>query len=260
VAPIVVKLYSVKGEERGTVELPAPFEAPLRPDLIRKTVNAIHANQRQPYGSDPLAGAKHSQYSWRSGQGSARVPRLSQGSRAVLSPAVVGGRRAHPPKVETVWAEKVNRRERRLALASALGATANASIVQGRGHKFRDGITLPLVVEDAFASLAKTAEVREALAALGVEDDLERASRGIHQRAGRGKLRGRRLRTPRSVLVVLEEGAPLRHAAANLPGVEVVTVSELNCDRVAPGGEAGRLAVFTAGALREIQARAEESP
>ncbi|MHB8586009.1 MAG: 50S ribosomal protein L4 [Thermoplasmatota archaeon] len=258
-APINVKLYTVKGEEKGTVELPPPFEAPFRPDLIRKTVNAILSNARQPYGSDPLAGAKHSQYSWRSGQGSSRVPRLSQGSRAVLSPAVVGGRRAHPPKVATNWSEKVNRKERKLALASALGATTRADLVSARGHKFREGVTLPVIVEDAFASLEKTAKVREALAALGLDADLERASNGRHQRAGRGKLRGRRNRTPRSVLVVVEADAPVRRAAVNLPGVEVVSVSELNCDRVAPGGDAGRLAVFTAGALREIQARSEDS-
>lgn len=257
---VKVKVYNVKGEATGDVELPASFETEFRPDLIRKTVNAAQANRRQPYGSDPMAGKKHSQYSWRSGQGVSRVPRLSQGSTAVLSPAVVGGRRAHPPKVERVWTEKVNKKERRLALASALAATADAEMVAERGHKFREGVSLPVVVKDDFASLSKTSDVRDALIALGLGDDLVRAEDGKKQRPGIGKLRGRRYRHPVSVLVVVEEDAPVLKAAVNLLGVEVTTAKNLDCEKVAPGGDAGRLAVFTTGALRDIQAREEASP
>lgn len=252
-----VNVYSIKGQAKGDIELPAAFEAEVRPDLVRKTVNAYHANRRQPYGSDPMAGKKHSQYSWRSGQGASRVPRLSQGSRAVLSPAVVGGRRAHPPKVDKNWSEKVNVKERRKAFAGALAATASPDLVRARGHRFKDGLSLPVVVEDAFASIAKASEVIAALEALGVGGDLVRAKDGRKQKPGIAKLRGRRIKTPKSVLIVVEGDSPVLKAAANLSGVDVLPAKEINTETVAPGGDVGRLTVFTTGAIREIMARTE---
>jgi len=39
----------------------------------------------------------------------------------------------------------------------------------------------------------------------------------------------------------------------NLPGVDIVTPRELNAELLAPGTHAGRLTVFTEGALEEIR-------
>ena len=38
-------------------------------------------------------------------------------------------------------------------------------------------------------------------------------------------------------------------AAANIPGVDVVLVKNLNAEMLAPGGKAGRLTLFTKSAL-----------
>jgi len=249
-----VNVYNRTGATAGEVELPAVFETEFRPDVIRKAVNSAQANRRQPYGSSPLAGhAPHR--SVRSGQGISRVPRATQGGNAVFSPAVVGGRRAHPPRVEKVWAEKCNRKERQLARASALAASANEDAVRTRGHRFKEGLTLPVIVDDELEAIEKTKELEAALIAIGVGDDLTRAAEGKKQRPGRGKMRGRRTRTPRSILFVVSGlEAPVLTAARNLTGVDVATPEMLSTELVAPGGDAGRLVVFTRSALNALEA------
>jgi len=253
---VKVKVYNKQGATRKEAELGPAFEADLRVDVIRKAVNAAQANRRQPYGSWRWAGMLHPQQSVRSGSGISRVPRMTQGNTAVLSPAVVGGRRAHPPKPEKVWAEKINRKEKALAFRSALAATAKPDVVAARGHRFKEGITTPLVVEDGFAGLSKTKDVLAALAALGVGDDLARALRGHRRRPGVGKLRNRPYRTPVSVLLVTHSREGLYAAGRNLRGVEVVTPADVNVERLAPGGDPGRLMIVTESALKVLQERA----
>ena len=46
----------------------------------------------------------------------------------------MGGRQAHPPRVEKVIRKEVNKKERRLAIASAIAATAVRELVEKRGH------------------------------------------------------------------------------------------------------------------------------
>ncbi|HWG91306.1 MAG TPA: 50S ribosomal protein L4 [Candidatus Thermoplasmatota archaeon] len=250
---VKVNVYNKTGGVAGQVDLPAAFTAEYRPDLIRKAVNTFHANARQPYGASSYGGKQHAERSVRSGQGISRVPRMRQGSKAVFSPAVVGGRRAHPPKVERVWAEKINKKEKLAAFRSALAALASAEMVSSRGHQFKEGVTLPVVLEDTLANTEKTSDVVALLEALGLGGDLERADAGHKQRPGRGKMRGRRFRTPRSVLVVAPAGAAIHDAARNIRGVETSTPENLNVDKIAPGGDAGRLTVFTASALRTLE-------
>ena len=120
-----VNLYKIDGTSTQKVDLPEIFNTPYRPDIIRKSFNTLHSNKRQSYGSDPFAGTKHATASVGKGRGMSRVPRLTQGRRAALAPCVVGGRRAHPPKAERNWNEKINKKEKQLAKNSALAATSN---------------------------------------------------------------------------------------------------------------------------------------
>ena len=115
-----VNVYGINGTVKESVELPNVFDTPYRPDIIRKSFNVLHANKRQPYGADLFAGTKHATASVGKGRGQSRVPRLTQGRTAALAPCVVGGRRAHPPKVEKNWKEKMNKKEKLLAKNSAL--------------------------------------------------------------------------------------------------------------------------------------------
>ena len=249
-----VNIYKKDGSSTGQVDLPAVFATEFRPDVIRKAVNAAHANRRQPYGAYKLAGhGPHA--SVRSGQGIARIPRETQGGQATFVPPAVKGRRAHPPKVEKNWSEKANRKERQLARASALGATAVEDIVRTRGHQFKEGLTLPVVVADDIEAIEKTKDLIAAFEKLGVGDDLVRADEGKHQRPGKGKLRGRRYKTPKSILFVVSGlEAPVLTAARNITGVDVATPDMLSTELVAPGGDAGRLVVFTKSALASLEA------
>ncbi len=248
-----VNVYNKTGSASGEVDLPAVFGTEFRPDVIRKAVNSAQSNRRQAYGPSPFSGHKpHA--SIRSGQGISRVPRATQGGNAVFSPAVVGGRRAHPPRPWRNWNEKCNRKERQLARASALAAAAIEEAVRGRGHKFKEGLTLPVVVENDFEAVEKTQELINLLNAIGVGDDLMRALDGKKIRPGKGKMRGRKYRTPNSILFVVSGlEAPVISAAKNITGVDVATPEMLSTELVAPGGDAGRLVVFTQAALATLE-------
>ena len=243
-------IRNLDGSAAGEIDLPTVFETPYRPDLIRRAVLAAQANRTQPYGSDPFAGKRTPAESMGSGRGMAHVPR--QDGRARRVPQAVKGRRAHPPKAEKDHSRKVNDKERKHAVRSAIAATADANLVRDRGHRFDDDVSLPIVVSDDFEDLEKTREAADAVEALGLAADVERADDAT-VRAGRGTTRGRKYRRPTSVLFVTA-GEPSR-AARNLAGVDVATAREVNAEDLAPGTHAGRLTVWTESAIEEVADR-----
>jgi len=248
-----VNIYSIEGKVVKKVELPGVFKTEYRPDIIRRAVVAEEANKRQPYGPSPTAGIRHAVSTWGKGRGVARVQRLTQGSKAAESPNNVGGRRAHPPRPEKDWSKKVNKKEKLKAKLSALAALSDLNMVKSRGHLLEGKITLPVVFEDDLEQLSTTSQVVDALQSVGLDSDMDRAKSGKKIRAGRGKMRSRRYRTPRSVLIIVSnKEAPLYLGANNLPGVEVVDPENLRAGLLAPGGDAGRLAVFSESALKKI--------
>lgn len=247
-----INVYDLSGNASGSVKLPRAFDTPFRPDVIRKAVSVSRANRRQPYGASPMAGRWHAVEGWGPGRGVSRVPRLTQGRRAAFAPHVRGGRRAHAPTAEKKLEEKINKKERRLALRSALAATADAERVAERGHRF-DLEATPLIIEDDLLEIGTTQAFLDTLETLGVAEDVQRAKEGTKVRAGKGKLRGRRLKVPRSLLLVVHEQGPVTRAASNLPGVEFTTPDQLNVERLAPGGDAGRLTLFTRSALEAVE-------
>ncbi|MBU0497671.1 MAG: 50S ribosomal protein L4 [Candidatus Thermoplasmatota archaeon] len=244
-------VYGIDGSVKDTVELPKVFETPFRPDIIRKSFNVMHSNQRQPYGSDPFAGTKHATASVGKGRGMSRVPRLTQGRQAALAPCVVGGRRAHPPRAERDWHEKINKKERKVARNSALAATANKEIVQQRGHQVQKDVTVPIIIDDEFEKITKTKEVIQIFEKIGIYDDVLRSENGKHIRAGRGKTRGRKYRVPKSILIITSK-ATIQKSSQNLSGVDIISPDQLNIEHLAPGGVAGRLVVLTQSALAQL--------
>jgi large subunit ribosomal protein L4e len=248
---IKVNIYGMDGTVKEKVDLPKIFETPYRPDIIKKSFEVIHSNQRHPYGSDPLAGTRHAVASVGKGRGMSRVPRLTQGQTAGLVPNVVGGRRAHPPKVERNWKEKMNKKENQLARNSALAATADKEVVTKRGHRFDEKITLPIVVDDDFEKIKKTKEVIEVLQKIGIYSDVLRSANGKHVRAGKGKMRGRRYRVPKSLLIVSSKNI-VKKSSDNLSGIDITKPHQLNIEHLAPGGIAGRLTIFTKSALTQL--------
>ena len=256
----------LQGNVVGEIQLPDAFSTPVREDIIKRAVKAVWANRLQPYGPKPMAGRSYAAFTdnrRRIGSslnhtinvGHARLPRvhfrryLLYGFVANV-PQARGGPKAHPPKVEKKLWEKVNVKERRLAIRSAVAATASRDWVVSRGHKFT--ADLPVVVTDDIESLSTTADVKRVLAALGVWEDVERAHNGRRRRAGKGKRRGRAYKVPNSVLIVVSENRGIYRAARNLPGVDVVEVRNLNAELLAPGAHPGRLTVWAKGAVEAL--------
>jgi large subunit ribosomal protein L4e len=245
-----VPVYDTDGEQTSDVDLPEVFETTYRPDLIHRAVLAAQANRKQDHGSDEYAGMRTPAESHGSGRGMAHVPR--EGGRARRVPQAVSGRRAHPPKAEKDRSLDVNDKERKLAVRSALAATTDADLVRERGHEFDDDLELPVVLDDEFEDVNKTQDVLDILEALGLAADIERAEKTTIK-AGQGSTRGRKYRRPSSVLFVTSE-EPSR-GARNLAGADVTTATNLGAEKLAPGTQPGRLAVFTESALAEVADR-----
>jgi large subunit ribosomal protein L4e len=260
-----VNVYSLDGKIEKSISLPDVFNTQFRPDMIRRAVKSSRANRRQPYGPAPRAGMRHA-VSWPGkGKGMARTPRLLHGGgKGAEVPNTPGGRRAHPPRPEKDWSEKINKKEKAMALKSAIAAVGKLEMVQARGHRISDDITMPMVVTDDFEELfdhitkdyqkdnkrpAYTKETAKVLEALGLSNEMDRAKDGIHQRAGRGKTRGRRFKKPSSILFVVNDTVKARKCLGNLPGVDIIGPTKLNVELLAPGGDPGRLTVFTEKAL-----------
>ena len=238
---------AINGSVLREIELPAVFDEEYRPDLIKRAVLAYQSEQYQQYGADHYAGMRTSAEGWGSKRGESKIPRIKNGSRGAKVPQTKGGHPAHAPKAEKILVEKINKKEKAKAIRSAIAATVNTELVAARGHKFEGDAAI--IVEDAFEAIAKTSEVLQALFALGVGADLNRAKASKKVRAGRGKTRGRRYKQAVSVLVVTSDKFV---AGKNLAGVDCVPVTALNAEQLAPGCTAGRLTVWTEAAVKKL--------
>jgi len=253
-----VPVYSVTGEEIGEVQLPSVFGLPVRTDLIRRAFLSEFTARLQPKGRDPMAGKRTTARSFGVGLGIARVPRIPGVGRAAFINSAVGGHLAHPPRPEKKIHEEINKKEKRLATASALAATSRRDFVVKRGHVF-SARHVPVIVEDEVEHhYDNAAAVKEFLRRIGVWEDIERAHRGRKTRAGKGKRRGRRYITPKSVLfIVNSHSSPFAQAVAGFPGVDVAEPGVVNVLQLAPGGVPGRLTVVTRSALEALGRRFE---
>ncbi|QHN05986.1 50S ribosomal protein L4 [Methanothermobacter sp. THM-1] len=248
-----IKVYSLEGEAIDEMELPEIFNEEFRPDVIKRAVISAQTARVQPWGPDPMAGKRTSAKSYGAGRGVAMVPRIKNGSRAAFVPQAVGGRRAHPPRPQKNYHERINRKERRLAIRSAIAATARRDLVEARGHRIEDLPQVPLVVNDELSKIKRTADTREVFRKLGIMDDIVKAKEGKKIRAGKGKMRGRKYRSPKGPLIVVGEDRGIALGARNHPGVDVVTVENLNAELLAPGTHPGRLTIFTRSAIEKLE-------
>lgn len=254
-----VDVYTIKGKSKSKVDLPRVFSTDIRPDLVKKAVLAQQSHRLQPYGPDKKAGHRTSAFSWGPGHAVSRVPRV-KGSRSPASgkgaivPQAVGGRKGHPPEVDKVIYEKINKKEKRLATSSAIAATGIKDMVEKRGHKIENVPQIPMIVEDALEEIKTTKEMREIFSQLGIWDDIDRASiRKI--RPGRGTTRGRKYKIKKSALLVINDDRGIVKGARNYLGIDIVTVGNLNIEDLAPGTHMGRLTIFTETALSKLDGR-----
>ena len=247
------KIFDLTGKPIEKVKLPKIFDTPLRPDVIKRAVLAIQSRRFQPQGRDPMAGKRTTAESRGVGLGISRMPRTKGASpRAALAPGTVGGRAAHPPVSEKKIVKKIPKKEKRLALFSAVAATASREIVVARGHSIVDVPQIPPIVTNKLEELKKTKEVEETLINLGIFSDIYRVKESRKIRAGKGKLRGRKIKQAVGPLIVVAENKGILKAARNIPGVDVVTVENLNAEILAPGTHPGRLTIWTSSAVEKL--------
>ena len=248
-----VEIFDLYGKSTGKTKLPNIFSTPLRPDVIKRAVLAIQSSRIQPQGRDPMAGKRTTAESRGTGSATARVPRIKGGSgRAAFAPSTVKGRQPHPPRAEKKILKSIPKKEAKLALFSAIAATAQKDTVASRGHKINDALQIPLIVEDAIEGLTRAKDVLETLTSLGVMADITRVRDSRKIRAGKGKRRGRKMKQAVGPLIVVVDCKDLANAASNVPGVQVTTVTNLNTEMLAPGTHPGRLTLWTNSAIETL--------
>ncbi len=250
-------VYDLDGMIIEEITLPPVFRTPFRPDLIRRAVLAAITARIQPYGVNKKAGQRTSAESLGVGRGIARLPRVKgsrhhAASKGAFVPMAVGGRSAHPPKPEKIRIERINKTEKRLALRSAIAATAAKILVRTRGHPVEKIRTFPIILTDEFQSLKKTNETKSVFENLGILPDILRAKNGRKIRSGKGKLRGRKYKKPKGPLIVIYENEGIIKAARNHPGVDIIHVTNLNTESLAPGGHPGRLTIWVKSAIEYL--------
>ena len=274
-AGLLAESYIVEITDGKNLTLPSVFESEIREDLVRSAVHASRANRRQAYGHNehdgkraPQPGMKHSVEWWGKGRGVSRIMRKTGQRTGAQNPHTRGGRRAHGPKVAKDWSQKLNSKQRTLARNSAIAASINPEMVSSRGHNFDDKVRFPIVIDGYKESRGESTEkydleslplqnsTRKFVAmmkGLGLGEDLDRAKSGRTIRAGKGTMRGRKYRTPKSLLLVVAGRDGLHKAARNVPGVDVVAAKDLCAEDLAPGGDMGRLTVWTKAAIKAME-------
>ena len=259
-------IIDLEGNQKREIQLPKVFDTDYRPIVIRRALHVTQSKKRQPYGTDKMAGKRTSARYWGSrdlpsdrkmmNREMARMKRVFGDTapglfmRARFVPQATKGRRAHPPKVEKKWEQKINKKERILAIKSAIAATISKELVLKRGHKIGE-INLPIVVGDSFHTLKKTKQVLEFLEKIGLKEEMKRAKEK-KVRAGKGKMRGRKYKKKKSVLFVVTENNGIVDAIKNISGTDVCLANNINVELLAPGSHAGRLAIYSESAIKKI--------
>jgi large subunit ribosomal protein L4e len=250
--------FSNPQEVVGKVPLPEVCQAPIRLDIVQFVHDQISKNIRQAHGVKSNAGMQHSAESWGTGRAVARIPRVSGSGTNRSGQGAFGnmcrkGRMFAPLKTWRRWHRKVNLKQKRHAVASALAASAITPLVLARGHRISNIPNLPLVVDDKVEGIEKTKEVLSFFKRIGALEDVERVADSRALRPGIGKLRNKRFKIRRGPLFIYSnENANVIRAVKNVPGVDICNVHRLNLKQLAPGGHLGRFIIWTESAFKAL--------
>ena len=256
-------ILDINGKKTKTIELPSIFSKTVREDIIQRVLEM--KKHKQPYAPYFMAGKQHSasgrivhrRHVWRSGygRGASRVPRKTMSRRgsqfnwiAAEISSAVGGRRAHPPRVLSMQNyAKINKKEMKTALESALSATANEKMISRKYERLNgqkiSGV--PFVVESNITSL-KTKEFISSLKKILGEKLFEISMKIKSIRSGRGKGRGRTYKSNAGALIVLGKGEKLTAGVLDFKTTDNLSVADL-----AKGGP-GRITIYTEKAIKDL--------
>ncbi len=248
------KILDLEGKEGDPLDLPTVFSTPIRDDVINRVYVALASHKMQPQGRDPLAGERTSAESGHppTGRGISRIPRVkgerySKSGMAGAVASTVHGRLPHPPRSEKVIRKEINEKEKYLATASAIAATADHTLVQKRGHKFSS--KLPIIVSNDLENITKARDLKKFFAAVGVDKDIKRAA---NRKKKVTSALSKRIRPSVGPLIVVSKPSKLREASGSFEGLSVATSSGLSVLDLAPGSIPGRLTIWTKDSLSGI--------
>jgi len=243
------QVLRVSGGKTSEIELPIQFLEPVREDLIQKAVRALQFNRKQPYGHDLMSGKRQgyatsklrNSYRTTYGKGVSRVRRKhlrSQGKQftwvGAFVASAVGGMKVFAPRAEKNLQVKINNKERRKAIRSAIAASKYT------------------IIDSKIEELKKTKDVKKSMESNNLGQDLERA-KYKKVRAGKGTRRGRKYKTKVGPLMIFSKACPAMLAAENIQGIDVAVVNNLNAELLAPGGQPGRATVWSSDAIKRLK-------
>ena len=253
-----VTSLSIDGKNADSVELPIVFNTPIRTELIHSAFIKLNSHKFQKQGRHPTAGQDvvADSNDPPTGRGISRVARMKGGGggrqgQAGEVASTRGGRQAFPPNVKKVIYKKLNKKENKLALCSAIAATTSKEFVKSNGHKIENIKELPIIVSDDIENISRTSEMKKIIAALNLTGDVERLEKR-KPRSGKVALRGRTNKVGKSVLFVVSDSNKIENACSSIPGVDARSVRDLSILDLAPGSKPVRLTVYSKNALDEI--------
>merc|ERR1712226_257829 len=254
----LITVYSEKSEATDKpLCLPKIFSSALRYDIVQFVHSNINKNSRIPYCVNRDAGHQTSAESWGTGRAVARIPRVRGGGthrsgQGAFGNMCRGGHMFAPTKVYRRWHRRVNVQQKRYAMCSAIAATGVPALVMAKGHRIEEIPEVPLVVSDKVQSYTKTKEAYILLKRTKAYNDVDQVYKTKRMRAGKGKMRNRRRIMKRGPLIIYDQDQGLTRAFRNLPGVDTISVDNLNILKLAPGGHVGRFCIWTESAFKKL--------
>ncbi|MEM4605535.1 MAG: 50S ribosomal protein L4 [Candidatus Pacearchaeota archaeon] len=256
------QLINEKAEKEKAIELPKNFSiSSIRKDIVQKVFEA--QKRWQTHGTKIGAGANYSasgiirrkRHAWKSGygRGMSRVPRKTMARSGssftwvgATVASTVGGREAHPPKVEENQFRKINKKELLIAINSCLSASANKRIIEENYNIKLD--TLPIVFSSNVLKL-KTKEFFNIMRKI-IGEKFDNLLQNRKIRSGKGKMRGRKYRKSAGILFVISSNEEFK-----IKGLEIKKVEGLKIDDLSLNGKPGRFILFSENAIKEIGER-----
>ena len=253
-----VTTLTIDGKDDNPIELPSVFDTQVRHKLIHNAFVSLNSHKFQKQGRHPTAGQDvvADSNDPPTGRGISRIARMKGGGGGRQGQAgevagIRGGRQAHRPYVNKVIYKKINKKEKKLALCSAIAATTSKELIEKRGHKI-DGISdFPIIVTDDIENISNTSKMIKVLDSLNITQDVKRLD-NRKKRTGKVALRGRTSKIGKSALFVVSNNEKISNACSSIPGIDTCSAKDLSVLNLAPGGTLIRLTIFSKKAVNEI--------
>jgi large subunit ribosomal protein L4e len=252
-----INIYGLDGKSKGLIEKSKIFSIRPRKDLIRKASKIYQSKNKQIQGRDKRAGLRNTAEGWGTGHELSRAPRLKGSGyptarNVARVPFARGGRSAHSTKIEKKIKKNINKKTYKLSLLSAISASGDIKLIKERGHTVENIPEVPLVVDDKIQTIRKTEQIYKILCDLGLKEELFKIKKSKKIRSGKGKRRGRKYKRVKGVLFVIKDDFGILKASRNILGLEIARIGDLSIEHLAPGGEPGRLIIWTQSAFNEL--------